>query len=51
MKTIKKANILSTEEQSLLRGGRRIYKIGDKVVSKEEYKQTVQDATGSASEH
>jgi hypothetical protein len=45
------ANILSSEEQVLLKGGRKRYFIGDDEVSKETYKAFVECATGSPSEH
>lgn len=52
MKTIKNlTNVtpLSNEEKAILKGGDRIYKIGDRVVTKDEYKAAVLDATGRPS--
>ena len=48
-KNLVEENSLVLQEVSVLKKGKKIYKIGDKVVSKKEYKNTVLEVTGSAS--
>lgn len=45
------ASVLSSEEQVLLKGGRKRYFIGETEVTREIYKTYVECVTGNASEH